>query len=163
MPGVFGGPFKVQETIAMSEWPKLSETLTGPRGLHYCQSCGEELGELRAWQEHDEADRPTPVAVMLCPACANRLIEPHPRLYRQIAAGEPFPGAMPCCHGCRHAVALACRSPMLKANGGAGLPLRFPTPAQAIACSRGRGGCRHLTIWQGPVTCDGREVAEGKD
>jgi hypothetical protein len=146
----------------MSQWPKLSETLAGRRSLVYCQSCGAAGSALRAWQEHDEADQPTPVAVMLCPACAERLIEPHPRLYRQLAAGEPFPGAMPCCHGCRHAVAMACRSPMLKANGGSGLPLKFPTPTQAIACGRGgkNGGCRHLTIWQGPVTCDGRESKE---
>ena len=143
----------------MTDWPKLSETLTGPRCVARCQSCGSAGSALRPWQECDEADRPTPVAVMLCPACARRIIGPHPRLYRQIAAGEPFPGAMPCCHGCYHAVAMMCRSPMLKANGGPGLPLHYPQPSGGIACSRSgpSKGCHPFTLWTGPVTCDGRQ------
>ena len=141
--------------------PRLSTDLTGPRDLEHCQSCGRIRGEVvpAAWQEHDEDDRPEPIVVMLCKVCADRIIGPHPRLYRRLAEHEPFPGAMPCCIGCRHSVSTACLNPSQRRMGGPGLVLKFPTPGEAIACSRGPGGgCRHVVIYTGPVTCDGREV-----
>jgi hypothetical protein len=144
----------------MPEWPRLSETLSHPRTLVACQACGR--GELPSinlavWQEHDEADRPEPIFLVLCDACA-RLIEPHPRLYRRVDRWAPAPGIMPTCSGCRHQDALRCRSPLLKANGGPGLPIRSGVAAQGFACSR-KQGCCELIQYSRPAECDGREGA----
>ena len=135
-------------------WPKLSESLTGPRSVNCCQSCGA-FDELSAWQEHDDADHPTPVAINLCLDCSDRIIKPHPRLYRLLDAWEPWPGIMAVCVGCRYANEMKCTSPLLKANGGAGLPVRYPKPATAIMCTRGRG-CHTMNTWQAAPKCEGR-------
>lgn len=143
-------------------WPKLSETLPGPRSPRQCSSCGvgAEDAELTVWRECDDADRPTSTVIVLCPPCAGRIIEPHPRLYQatDISRGEPHPGAMPTCDDCSHRRGLVCGSPLLTANGGAGLPLRYPEPIRGFACRRGGGGGA-FTSWRGPVECKGKEEA----
>lgn len=144
----------------MNQWPRLSEQLNQhPRKVGLCQSCGSEQ-DIRAWQEHDDWDRPEVKVVFLCKACSDRLISPHPRLYRRVEAGEPFPGAMPCCEACIHAKATACGSPLLKANGGSGLKLSFPPPTSVHIDGR-RDGKRFgewRQIFNGPVECAGREA-----
>ncbi len=153
--------------------------LTGPRDLHHCQGCGTagvlrhgRIGDspgpqpatvLRAWREHDEKDQPEPLYVLLCKKCEDKIIEPHPRLYAPVDPGEPSPGVMPACIGCRFSAAVACRSPLLKANGGPGLPLRYPPPSTAFVDGRRNDGRRFghaIRIWAGPVRCDGRQQAE---
>jgi len=138
--------------------PALSTDLTGPRHPERCQSCGG-AQELRRWLEHDEQDRPTPVVVVLCRACADRLIEPHPRLYRGLHVWEPHPGSLPLCVDCRHRDGTRCQ--LARLNGGAGVSLRFPRP-DMIHVQRsvnGRRQCGHQVAYRGPVSaCDKREA-----
>lgn len=165
--------------LAEREQPGLSKTLTFPRALDRCQSCGAEgdanarpemppsplfvSGSLQKWQEADPNDRFTaddgqPVIVILCADCSKRLIDPHPRLYRMLDAWHPIPGVMGLCHGCRFQKELTCSHPWLKANGGKGLHVRFPKPAYAhLNYGGGRGEMKH--IFHGPPsTCAGRAL-----
>jgi len=143
---------------------RLSQELSGQRDLNHCHAC-DMLGEidciksdsLERWLEHDDTDRPTATVVILCGDCSDRLIEPHPRLYRRMMLYEPHPGCMPLCRPCQHREGISCTHEDLKANGGQGLGLTYPTPGEAIVCSRGKG-CRHMVIYEGPVSdCAGLE------
>lgn len=141
-------------------WPRLSETLPGPRQPDRCQACGNCYTQLQWWQEHDEQDRPEPVLVILCGECAKKLIEPHPRLYANISRHTPWPGAMDLCVQCAFRHELGCAHRDLKANGGPGLKVDFPEPSQAMVCGRGKGGggCRQTTTYSGPPSsCAGRK------
>ena len=139
-------------SIGNENWPRLSESLTDLRCPDACQSCGGDEG-LEGWQEHDQEDRPEPIAVVLCHHCRLRLIEPHPRLYRQMDKWEPFPGAMQLCVDCKHRQRLRCTHPDLKVNGGPGLLLTFPRPDMVIVCPGGP-----QTLYHGPVSdCAGLE------
>jgi len=156
-------------------WPRLSESLTGPKQPGVCQSCGatnvqlvpsadpggemspitpddtsalharfrgvldaEERG-VHIWQECDDADRPEPIAVLLCPSCSARLIEPHPCLYYGLPFNEPFAGTMGLCAPCRFRDGVRCAHPNLKANGGAGLIIQADTPVSVPGRPPGRG------------------------
>lgn len=155
-------------------WPRLSETLPHEAcvtsdGIAWCQRCeteGELDVEIRRWQEHDGNDRPEPRYVLLCGPCGDRIVDPHPRLYRKLGQHEPAPGAMPICAACvyQHLQEhLGCGHPDLKANGGPGLQLTFPRPTEAFVDGV-RGGRRtgwRETWYSGPVTrCVGRAVPE---
>lgn len=136
-------------------WPKLTETLSPLWNLDECQSCNQRVEQPLYWREHDDNDGPTLRGIVLCKACADSIIEPHPRLYSQIsiATGEPFPGLMPVCDECRWRGHGRCLNPNLTANGGPGLSLHFPRPTAAFVCRRGGGGgLKH--IFHGPVKCD---------
>jgi hypothetical protein len=145
-------------------WPKLSQTLEGPRDPTHCQSCGaagaihdadESILKLTRWREFDERDHPTSTLVLLCEKCGKKLIKKHPRRYEHIAAFAPAPGAMPVCALCSFCSNLACRHPDLKENGGEGLQLNVPQPTKAhIKAGRDSGW---INVWRGPVTCEGRE------
>lgn len=146
-------------------WPKLSETLEGPRTPGCCQACAAiELPEmeraLHVWQECDENDRGTDVLVYLCGPCSDKIIKPHPRLYRRLWTPMPLPGAMPICTDCTHREGLRCTHALLKANGGPGLELAVPKPAHAhLNYGGGRGEfVKMYPYW--PRGCKGREVAE---
>lgn len=155
-------------------WPKLSEQLRFERTPDTCQSCG--LGPeasshgnlqpatLQRWREHDEQDKPTPVIVMLCPSCAKRLIEPHPRLYSHEPDMGPLPGAMPLCCGCKWLRNLLCTSPALKANGGEGVYITFPQPTTGFwdGCEPTTGkrtGGRMMMYSHHPTACRERSEA----
>lgn len=163
---------KPTKPLPPKPWPRLSETLTGPRDLAHCQSCGaagnpfaiedddREGLRLTIWREHDEDDKPEGVVVLLCERCGKRLIDPHPRLYDYLMPMQPFPGAMACCRGCRYSVETRCLHPMLKDNGGSGLMMAVPKPSVALVDGV-RGGRRcgwRQIIYTGPVTCRGREA-----
>jgi len=147
--------------------PRLSDDLTGPRDLRHCQACGmtpllpEASSDLTAWLEHDDNDRPEPIAVVLCRSCAARLIEPHARLYRELDANEPVPGAMHLCVLCRHRDGLLCTNPAAMFNGGPapGLKIEFDTPPQRgfIRCSRPRRSGPYVVYPAPPTRCSGRE------
>lgn len=143
------------------EWPKLSRDLTGPRSPAQCQACGatEKLGR---WQEHNDIDKPLPVVVVLCGPCADRLIEPHPRLYRRLARNEPFPGTMRVCLDCTERDGVNCKSPMRLSNGGEGLP--FPAADSTAHFDGTRGGKRcgwTVRTWSAePTGCKGKIVAD---
>lgn len=158
--------------MAKMGWPKLSETLDADRRQSgslfpfewgQCQRCGLE-GELfddhEVWREHDETDRAQPVAVVLCSACAEKIVPPHPRLYSIQRKDVPLAGVMELCRDCEHRSegGYVCEHPDLTVNGGPGLKITFPEPMKAhVNYGRGRG--EWLFVWQGPPTeCAGREV-----
>lgn len=147
-------------------WPKLSEQLPHPRDLDTCQACGAleallDAETLETWEEHDEADRPAGVVVRLCPPCSAKIVEPHPRLYRQVDRWEPLPGVMELCRSCRHRRGVSCAHPDLLRNGGTGLRIVFPRPTVGIACVARPGGgrgSRRFTMYAGPPSeCAGQE------
>jgi hypothetical protein len=143
--------------------PRLSESLRTLSWPHRCQCCQCVNGSpLSVWQEHDDADRPELIFVVVCATCADKIIEPHPRLYRQLGRNEPAPGVLGVCQHCRHQVAGRCRSPKARANGGEGL--RFPAPDVNVhLCRRGKGArSGWLREWSEEVSsCEGFEEREG--
>lgn len=153
-------------SLAERVQPGLVETLAGPRDPRRCQSCStghSPANPLARWLEHDEWDRVPergPRVVVLCRRCSGRLIEPHPRLYRQLANGEPFPGCMGLCLACAHRDGVHCTSPAAKVNGGEGISFEYSeAPYRAhIYCGgrSGRSGWR--TFFPGRVVgCSARE------
>lgn len=143
----------------MSKWPKLSETLTPATSLSVCQSCGQQAlaPTLQLWQECDDDDQRTRVVIVLCPSCAKRIIEPHPRLYGLVDDAAPLPGAMPVCDDCSHRRGLTCTSPAAMFNGGPKPGLLFqPMPQRVHLCRspRSKSGWAWLG---GPIeTCSGK-------
>lgn len=138
-------------------WPKLSVFLEGPRHPERCQSCGA-AGDLRRWREHDNEDRPTPVVVVLCRKCEDRLIETHPRLFSPLDRNEPHAGSMALCVDCIHRVGVRC--PLAKHNGGPGVLITTPRPSDVHVCRRGKGARSGWIKWYPgpPKACDRREV-----
>lgn len=98
-------------------WPRLSRTLPPPKYPGQCQACGA-TWDLDRWREHDEADEPDRIVVVLCLECSDKIIGPHPRLYEPLHRNEPFPGCMDICANCRHRDGFRCASPAAMANGG---------------------------------------------
>lgn len=145
--------------------PRLSDQLDEHNAdLGCCQECGREsdIVQLTVWIEMGDDDKPESPwrqkLVVLCKACSDHSIECHPRLYRAKDTHEPLPGAMPCCMECSKREGWRCKSTLLRANGGAGLPLKFPRPLQVHI---NRGSARKNsweTIWQGPVSCDDQSI-----
>lgn len=136
--------------------PRLSEILHGFKSRKKCQHCGTTKGPVYGWIEHDHNDRPEPNYIFLCEPCAGKLIEPHPRLYRQFNQFEPLPGVMDICGPCGWRINSRCTCPRAVFNGGAepGLKIDIPAPASAFVDGpkfRGR-----MAIWHSPATaCDG--------
>lgn len=158
---------------AIKEWPRLSQTLPGPKDLSHCWACRASgviaagqfpfpLDQLKldVWQEHDNLDKPEPVYLLLCRPCSKQIIGPHPRLYASVAPHATVPGAMPACRACRFRQITKCLHPHLKANGGLGLMLNFPAPAEVHVCRCGSGARSGWEkVYMGAVTCRGREEA----
>lgn len=137
--------------------PKLSEQLTGEHHPLRCQSCGKTA--TARWMEHDEQDRQQPIVVVLCKLCSNRLVENHPRLYREMKEHEPMPGAMPLCLDCRHRSGVTCTNPQAQINGGPGLTMKYPKPASVHVCRSPLRLSGWVHEYMGPVSeCSGREV-----
>ena len=153
----------------MNKWPKLSETLRPVVDLTTCQNCGGKMDDgdpdflLARWQEHDERDNPTNTVVLLCKKCSDEIIEPHPRLYGIIHNWAPLPGSMPTCNRCVFREGVSCRNPLLKSNGGPGLPMKMPKPSTMFVDGRDSKGKRfgyQMLDYKGPVVCEAREVNE---
>ena len=150
----------------------LSKALLGPIHPGFCQSCGTRgrldppYGEgpnglaLEAWRECDSRDKPTDTIVVLCKKCSKHLIEPHELLYVYLRPFEPRPGSMPTCIDCIHRENLRCKHPDLTANGGEGLGLTYPRPANALVrlsrpkANGSRTSC--LQVFVAPVECTGK-------
>lgn len=157
-----------QSKPAVDSWPKLSETLAGPKSPDRCQSCSNfGLSEsfpvggspLQRWREHDKADKPTPTVVVLCGTCADRIIESHPRLYAQLDRNEPYPGVMGLCVDCKHRQGVSC--PLAKFVGGPGVTIIGPKPTTAHVQRSPRRLSGWIEIWPGPARdCDRREVTK---
>lgn len=134
--------------------PGLSQTLRERVTIPCrCQACGGN-DTLRRWLEHDPNDQPTPVIVVLCRLCSEKLIEPHPRLYRALQDNQPWTGCMGICVRCVHRRGNACQHPDAKANGGPGIAITIKAPIRVILCPGGPAN-----LWDEPATaCSGRET-----
>lgn len=92
-----------------------------------CGNCGRRRESLPVgkgllrWQEHDHCDKPEPRVVVLCPACSDKLIKPHVRLYRHLHGNDPWAGCMTLCVDCRWRLGVGCTHPRARANGGPGV------------------------------------------
>jgi len=148
----------------MKNWPRLSETLPHLNDPRFCGNCG--TGEkVTIWIEHDEKDQPELKFVSLCIACADKIIEPHPRLYAGMGQNTPFPGVMDICLLCKHRSGLRCTSPLAKFNGGAGINIAASKPITAFVdgTRTGPDGRRRRTGWieriypTAPTNCTGRQ------
>ncbi len=108
------------------------------------------------WQEHDGRDEPESIAVMLCTACSERLIDLHPRVYVRISRRAPFPGIMDLCIDCRHRAGVTCIHPDRLANGGPGLHIDAAPGMPAHA----RGYGSFTTYAYPPRACAGQSVSD---
>jgi hypothetical protein len=150
-----------------SPWPKLSETCRFENHPESCKNCGQGIAtgledtDLLRWQECDENDKTTSVVVILCRACSDKLIEPHPRLYSELPEMGPFPGIMPMCVACKLRKGITCTSPLLTANGGPGMHIRGPQPDRGFWDGTKNGkrvGGMFVRYPHHPRECEGREV-----
>ena len=97
--------------------------------------------------------------VVLCKPCADRIIEPHPRLYREMQANHPMPGAMLICEDCPSRAGMQCTSPVAAFNGGRGLEYE-PKGQMIHVCRSPRRQSGWVYLSDGPVTkCSGKEQA----
>lgn len=146
---------------AQRNWPRLSQTLTGPKHPLRCQACGHghsAANPLARWQECDERDRPERVVIVLCQRCADQIIEPHPRLYRTVEHAQPWPGCMSVCATCAHRSGVACTSPAIK-DGGEGLQFH-PLPRYAHVCRSPRRLSGIVFVGEPVKRCSGFEAAQ---
>ena len=112
--------------------PRLTE-MEGARHPHVCQGCGlADPQKLCRWQECDHHDQPELRVVVLCGGCAQRLIEPHPRLYHRMDQNAPMPGCMKVCLNCSFRQGVSCSHPAARANGGDGVELTVSRPLRAF-------------------------------
>lgn len=150
----------------MVAWPKLSTALAcfDQDSPAVCQRCfAAEGGDvmLHRWREHDDADQPTDVVIVLCGKCEH-IIEPHPRLYSRLHVFEPHPGTMRICVDCVYRAGLRCGHPDLTANGGTGLKLTFPKPGVMFVDGKTKGGKNFgfsMVNYIEPARCESRKVA----
>lgn len=120
-------------------WPRLSEQLEGEKRPDRCQSCGASW-DLDRWREHNMADLPEPIVVVMCLECSDAAVEAHPRLYEPLHRNQPWPGCMNICVDCRHREGVSCRHPDLMANGGPGLAIETPRPNHLFWHGEGEEG-----------------------
>lgn len=147
----------------MKTWPRLSEVGTFKHPRH-CQSCGATY-DREIWQECDDKDEPEQIFIILCDKCSEKIIGPHPRLYRMLHRNAPAPGAMLTCADCDLSVGVNCTSFLLKKNGGPGLPLRLGEKS-TIHIDRvvnGRRVGEWHNFYSSPPTCDDKGVIETKN
>ena len=154
---------KTETTVAATcEKPPIKERLSldliHPDDPERCKACGA-WGNVSRWQEHNDADGPTRVVVVLCGDCSARIIEKHPRLYRELDVHEPWPGCMEICQDCRHRKGTKCSHPEAKWNGGRGVILTMPKPMNVHLSRVPRRLSGWVTFWQGPVShCQQKQV-----
>jgi len=154
-------------------WPRLTETLTGPRAYGWCSGCGVHrpndmrlLPGLTLWQECDENDKPELRYLWLCIDCSNKLIEPHPRLYERLHSFTPVIGAMSMCTDCVHRKGLSCAHPEARINGGPGIEIQAGSSSRAFMDGTRNGKRTGWTVTMyhsPPVSCAGRTTARLDD
>lgn len=141
--------------LAERRKPGLVDTLPVGRAPNECRACGAPNSAdnpLSRWLECDEWDKlpPKPVCIVVCERCRRQHVEPHPRLYVELARGAAWPGAMGVCVDCRSRQGQTCTSTAKLEFAWKEEPERL----FAIVCTRGaRGGRRSglLTQYNGPV------------
>jgi hypothetical protein len=138
-------PYLNTETHRLTDLP-------GEKHPLKCQLCGrtKEDGVWPSrWQEHDHHDKPENRLIVLCRACSDRVIKPHPRLYSERQANQPWPGCMPLCVDCKLRSGVTCTSPDAKTNGGAGVMLTVSKPFSAMV--DGSRYCGPMLLWPHPA------------
>jgi hypothetical protein len=145
----------------MKSWPRLTETLPHAADPRYCGACGT-AEKVTIWIEHDANDKPEMKFVALCLDCADKIIEPHPRLYGALGEHTPMPGCMKICLLCKHRAGLNCRSPLAKFNGGPGINVAASKPFTAFfdgqdPTTRRKRGWIQRMYPDAPTNCSGRE------
>lgn len=113
-----------------------------------CQFCGEENQDIChfiMWQTCDEKD--VPIQDRMFITCkgdeCQKKINNDPRLFIEVPWGAGGPGKfMLLCGNCEHRKEFSCSHPNLKANGGAGLLVKFtPTILSSISIHFTDGSC----------------------
>lgn len=145
-----------------SDWPRLTETLPHPHP-DVCNSCMA-TDDLQLWQEHDRFDKPEPKWVLLCQKCADKIIEPHPRLYNKVCSNSPAPGAMLLCTFCVHRTRTSCSQTL--SSGGPGITITSCKPMVAHIDGRNKNG--RFALWLKsyavrPTACSRHEIKKPKD
>lgn len=140
--------------------PRLSTDLRGPRHPHRCQACNA-TGELYRFREHDHNDQPETILVVLCGACAEKLIKPHPRLYHLLEPFEPASGAMQICVDCVWRRGVSCKHPDSHRSGGKGIAIKYAHPVVSAMVNFGGGRVNFYT--EPPSACYGRDVDAAAD
>lgn len=170
------------ETYLNTETYRLT-SIPGERHPNKCQRCGAAAGDperqtemelggkpkkkpkprtLARFIEHDHHDKPENRLLVLCSYCAAEIVEPAPRLYRELSPNNPWPGCMALCLDCRHRDGVSCKHPAAKANGGPGVMLRIGKPISAMMDGvRGgkRTGWMEVLYLQPASHCREKEVA----
>ena len=136
---------------APEKFPRLSQTLKPFRDLNTCQQCGSTRLVSR-WQECDDNDKAQAIVIVICKDCS-RIIEPHPRLYKQLGPNEPFPGTMKICVDCKFRDKAHCTHPRSVWNGGHGLRVDIEKPTVAFV----RPGGMKFIYHSEARDCDGKE------
>ncbi len=153
--------------IVLKPWPRLSAA-PGLRHPRRCQRCSAEW-DLQWWEECDDYDVPENILVILCLECSEKIIEPHPRLYRLLDENMPLPGAMVICHDCKHRDGLKCKCPRAKFNGGPGMKVVHSVPQRMFMDGTKNGKPWGEVVYHydsKPSDCDGfnqDEVPNGDD
>jgi hypothetical protein len=147
------------------KFPRLSLTLIGEKHPLKCQSCGS-AETLSIWEERNDDDSRSPIGVIICKKCSDKLIEPHPRLYYEWSILAPFPGCMKTCVDCALRDGVTCTSGELTWRGGSGLRLTYPQPTIAFVDGRnpktGKRFGGQQTIFHGDPKCDGKKPTAEK-
>lgn len=126
----------------MSKFPRLSETMIGPRAPQECANCGD-INPDELWQECDDNDQPEKIYFRLCKPCAKRIIKPHPRLYQSVDPNQPLPGLSDICDNCIHREGYNCNQTL--ASNGPGLKMFIAAPFVAhFYRSGGRSGWERI-------------------
>lgn len=161
-------PDERPRSLSPKDWPRLTKTLPGPNKPGACRNCGQLDNlerplrpdeELQLWQEHDHEDKPEARFLLLCPKCAEKLIEPHVRLYSNLHKWAPAPGAMDICAPCLNRTNCLCVCKDAKANGGPGINITVGKPTVGFwdgADKKGRRtGGRFMDFPTPPSKCSG--------
>lgn len=144
-------------------WPRLSVTLPACVSPLLCQKC-QSSHRVATWIEHDAADQPQRIFVILCRQCSDTIIEPHPRLYAEAPVNAPIPGVMAICRDCIHRAGTECRCPAAKFNGGEGIQVTAVKPFVVHIDGRDQKTGKRFGRWlhdysTPPSACTGRKPA----
>lgn len=100
----------------MSEnWPRLSQTLRGPRAWGYCQACGGHFPGangfpgVNLWQEVGISGDTDVRFLWLCAACGPKHVPNAGRLYVREHVFAPFAGVQRFCADCAHCKEMDCK------------------------------------------------------
>lgn len=160
-------PDERPRSVNPQDWPRLTKTLPPEHNRPgCCRACGfvpnentKPADELQLWQEHDHHDKPEPSWFWLCPKCAEKLIEPHVRLYSNPHKWAPAPGAMDICAPCLERTGCLCSNRAAKSNGGPGINITVGKPMvgfwDGVDKKGRRTGGRFMDFPSPPSKCSG--------